>query len=269
MFKFFRKFRRQLLTEGKAGTYLKYALGEIVLVVIGILIALQINDWNEDRLDRELEREYLVSMLSDLREDRREIEDAIAGNSIMLAGMNDLLTMLSTPQPDLDFQRKLLVQSAVRTYWYITVEFSGLTMSQLKSSGGLRLIRDKQVTDAMLKYEQGVEQCRHQSEELRNYFHTQEASQKLIFNLALGRQVYERIEENYLNMLDPVDSFLPLVREGPYLVNDDPSLMSNYYGDVLFYRTALNVSVWLLKRQKEKARLLIELIENRYGLAEG
>jgi len=49
MIKFFRKIRYQLLGEGKTGKYLKYAIGEIVLVVIGILIAISINNWNEDR----------------------------------------------------------------------------------------------------------------------------------------------------------------------------------------------------------------------------
>ncbi|OIQ41889.1 MAG: hypothetical protein BM563_00840 [Bacteroidetes bacterium MedPE-SWsnd-G1] len=47
MIKFFRKIRQQLLSEGKTRKYFKYAIGEIVLVVIGILIALQINNWNE------------------------------------------------------------------------------------------------------------------------------------------------------------------------------------------------------------------------------
>ena len=48
MIKLFRKIRQNLLSEGKTGRYLKYAIGEIVLVVIGILIALQINNWNEE-----------------------------------------------------------------------------------------------------------------------------------------------------------------------------------------------------------------------------
>ncbi|WP_292949779.1 DUF6090 family protein [Olleya sp. UBA1516] len=49
MIKFFRKIRQNLLSEGKLGKYIKYAIGEIILVVIGILIALQINNWNENR----------------------------------------------------------------------------------------------------------------------------------------------------------------------------------------------------------------------------
>jgi hypothetical protein len=49
MIKFFRQIRKQLLGEDKTGKYFKYAIGEIVLVVIGILIALQVNNWNEKR----------------------------------------------------------------------------------------------------------------------------------------------------------------------------------------------------------------------------
>ena len=49
MIKFFKRIRQNLLLEGKTGKYLKYAIGEIVLVMIGILLALQVNNWNEKR----------------------------------------------------------------------------------------------------------------------------------------------------------------------------------------------------------------------------
>lgn len=52
MIKFFRKIRQRLLSENKFSKYLIYAIGEIVLVVIGILIALQINNWNQRHSDK-------------------------------------------------------------------------------------------------------------------------------------------------------------------------------------------------------------------------
>ena len=51
MIKFFRRIRQQLLTENKLAKYLLYAIGEIILVVIGILIALQINNWNTSKIE--------------------------------------------------------------------------------------------------------------------------------------------------------------------------------------------------------------------------
>lgn len=49
MIRLFRNIRKQLTSENKVSSYLRYAIGEIVLVVVGILIALQINNWNEQR----------------------------------------------------------------------------------------------------------------------------------------------------------------------------------------------------------------------------
>jgi len=69
MLKIFRKIRAQLLTQNKFSKYLLYAIGEIVLVVIGILIALSINNWNSERINRKQEKEYLSRLVVDLEKD--------------------------------------------------------------------------------------------------------------------------------------------------------------------------------------------------------
>jgi len=65
MIKFFRKIRYNLMSENKTGKYLKYAIGEIILVMIGILLALQVNNWNQKRM--EVNEEKII--LSNLKED--------------------------------------------------------------------------------------------------------------------------------------------------------------------------------------------------------
>lgn len=66
MIKFFRHIRKSLLMESKTSKYFKYALGEILLVVIGILIALSINNWNETKKERKLETKVLNELLTSL-----------------------------------------------------------------------------------------------------------------------------------------------------------------------------------------------------------
>ena len=66
MIKFFRKIRQNLIMENKTGKYIKYAIGEIVLVVIGILIALQINNWNNNQKANIEEKEILESLYENL-----------------------------------------------------------------------------------------------------------------------------------------------------------------------------------------------------------
>lgn len=70
MLRFFRQIRQRLLTENRFSKYMLYAFGEIVLVVIGILIALQINNWSEEKHEADRIRAQLVNLARDLKSDR-------------------------------------------------------------------------------------------------------------------------------------------------------------------------------------------------------
>ena len=77
MIKFFRKIRQKLLAENKFSKYLLYGLGEVILVVIGILIALQINNWNELRKNSENERDLYQRVIKDLKIDAIKLDEKI------------------------------------------------------------------------------------------------------------------------------------------------------------------------------------------------
>ncbi|MFC3881534.1 hypothetical protein ACFOSV_15170 [Algoriphagus namhaensis] len=77
MIKFFRIIRQRMLTENRASKYLLYAIGEIVLVVIGILIALQINTWNQDRVNRKMEKKILIDLRQELSTNKEKVRKAI------------------------------------------------------------------------------------------------------------------------------------------------------------------------------------------------
>ncbi|PTM04717.1 MAG: hypothetical protein DA407_12835 [Bacteroidetes bacterium] len=77
MIKFFRHIRKSLLMENKTSKYFKYAIGEIILVVIGILIALQINNWNVEKNDNEYVSLMLKEIYYDLSDDYRIIYEGI------------------------------------------------------------------------------------------------------------------------------------------------------------------------------------------------
>lgn len=84
MIQFFRKIRKELLTENKISKYLFYAIGEIVLVVIGILIALQINNWNNNRIKKNAENQYYQNIKRQITEDKQEIIGNINYNNVDL-----------------------------------------------------------------------------------------------------------------------------------------------------------------------------------------
>jgi hypothetical protein len=140
MLKFFRKIRHKLLDQNKIGNYLKYAIGEIFLVVIGILIALQVNNWNEDYKNQKRELSYLNNFQQDLEAD-----------SIRLFELkNDLEKAAHSKRVFLDFKEgRISAQDSLKYHFsnqynianYFTP--NSTTLDELKNSGGLVLISNK------------------------------------------------------------------------------------------------------------------------------
>ena len=94
MIKFFRTIRKDLMEKNKTGKYLKYAIGEIILVVIGILIALQINNWNERRKASIVEIEILKEIKSSLQKDLDNLNSNSRTQNSILMSQNLILDWL-------------------------------------------------------------------------------------------------------------------------------------------------------------------------------
>lgn len=99
MIQFFRKIRLSLIREGRIDKYIKYAFGEIVLVVAGILIALQINNWNQHRQDKEFEITMLREIKTSLESDKELNAGFVSFNVRTIdEGIQELLTMIASNQ---------------------------------------------------------------------------------------------------------------------------------------------------------------------------
>jgi hypothetical protein len=96
MIKFFRKIRYELMEKNKTGKYLKYAIGEIILVVIGILIALQINNWNENKKSNKELEQYINSIKTNISEDIIILDSLITRRKEIISyAKNERLTILN------------------------------------------------------------------------------------------------------------------------------------------------------------------------------
>ena len=78
MLGFLRRLRSSLIEENHLRKYLVYAVGEILLVMIGILLALQVNNWNQNRKDRIAEQEIVVELRKEFQENLRSVQETIA-----------------------------------------------------------------------------------------------------------------------------------------------------------------------------------------------
>ncbi|TVZ60311.1 hypothetical protein NA63_2863 [Flavobacteriaceae bacterium MAR_2010_105] len=171
MIKFFRQIRYNLMETGKtgssadrvspkalaeaqtsvkAGKYLKYAIGEIVLVVIGILIALQINNWNEQRKADKLEAEYYCRLLEDLIQDSEQVDAVIKLSEDRLKASNQAVRLLQNKKAKKVEVGKQLGLSIIAIYSDFTPNNSAF--EDLKSGANLNIIKDKNVIKSINNY---------------------------------------------------------------------------------------------------------------------
>ena len=164
MLTFLRKIRRSFIESGSIRKYILYALGEILLVMIGILLALQVNTWNNNRINRNLEKQYLNRMIQDLGADLEEVERAtLSSYRRILLGANVLDTLgVENFNPSDIYQLALqhhengdfeipstFGEKLVQLRTYRVFNGTDITMQELLSNGKLDVIRDEHLRIAV------------------------------------------------------------------------------------------------------------------------
>jgi hypothetical protein len=137
MIKFFRKIRQRLLTENKFSKYLIYAIGEIVLVVIGILIALQINTWNENKKFNAIKDNNYIQLLEDLKTDKEYIDELIKEFNSSILLYRKYLKTYSTPNLTMN---DVMNNQNQLDFTVTTIRFQNSTITSLENTGEIKLI---------------------------------------------------------------------------------------------------------------------------------
>ncbi len=140
MLKFFRNIRKRLLREGKTASYLKYALGEILLVMIGILLALQVNNWNENRKNNRLKDSYVENLMVDLNKDIANLENLITLNTTLNDEGRYLAQFMDNTLKDIDTLK--LTYSIVSVGFIPNSTIIASTYNDLISSNNIHLFND-------------------------------------------------------------------------------------------------------------------------------
>ena len=141
-----------MLTENKFSKYLTYALGEIILVVIGILIALGINNWNENRKDSKQERIVLMSLLDNLHLAKNQSELLISEEEALKKRLIRILGIESNPNVNIN---QIIPDSIFKTtVWDLQNDQPTFNVySNLKNTNKLSLIKNKNVNEKFTNLE--------------------------------------------------------------------------------------------------------------------
>ena len=139
------------MEQNKTGKYFKYAIGEIILVVIGILIALQLNTMKEANAERKLEKAYIVSLIEDIKKDTNNFSTAIDLNEQRMKNLDSFASMCFNYKESND--PKFFAMYLNSLFHPDFVSQTDRTLAQLKNAGGMRLISKKVTADSIVQYE--------------------------------------------------------------------------------------------------------------------
>lgn len=233
MIKFFRQIRQKLLMENRFSKYLLYAIGEILLVVIGILIALQINTWNEDRKNLEKENYYLNSIKTSINLSQSELDRVITDAQHISSSADTLFLLLA--YKNYDRLNGIFIDSLLFSagdYSLISLNDGGI--QEILNTGSLDLIRDDRIRIDLASWNERMHQIRKFEGETEN------------------------LSRNYLEYLKPFFDFRRYVTDslGDGIIPEkkqqllsDP-LLSNYLMNI----TGLHRSMYI-RYSREKALL--------------
>ena len=167
MIKLFRNIRKKLLENGKLKSYLLYAVGEVFLVIIGILIAIQINKWNEGRINRNQVKDYVITLNEELKTNSSALDSRIESR---LNEINSLASIVDALNNKLkDEEADSLINSLVNLGTNTFPPLSQSALNDIINSGLINNMKDLDLKYFLLNLENVIEAYDKANQEVTNY----------------------------------------------------------------------------------------------------
>ncbi len=169
MINFFRKIRQRLLSENKLSKYLLYAIGEIVLVVIGILIALQINNWNLVQQDRKIEKANLLALQKEFSQNKTVLQEVILLNIQNIKGAEKLIQSFSNESKDTITDKTVAIYASETFGSEINFAPETGALTEILSSGQLKLVENSELKHKLAGFNSKIAKIEQQEKEVYDY----------------------------------------------------------------------------------------------------
>ena len=228
MIKFFRKIRQNLLMENKTGKYMKYAFGEIVLVVIGILIALSINNWNSNRIQKQKEQLLLGGLNEEFKANKIQLDSVITKHKHALKSVDYLISKL----PIKNIKTENLDSLSYHIYHlgtFYTFNPSGGIINSLINSSNVDIISNNELRQLIISWNDVL--LDYQEEEILardNYINQLKQFEKKHFNFNSSPYKYLNDPRVDLSILQTLE-FDNYVQDRQFALNN---ILDNSYGEL-------------------------------------
>jgi len=244
MIKFIRSFRQKMLSESKISKYLIYAIGEIILVVIGILIALYLNDLKDQNREESLRNYYIQSIKKDLVQDQELIKNMIDSVQSSLKIIDDQVSRIYSQSATMDTLVKIAQDEFLTEV--SAISFHDNSFKSLISTGNLNLLKTD-FSELLLE----LDKTRSEQKEVRN---------------ALNSMYNDRINEYQMRYPRPYDD-LPLdnlINRTLWSDIDEKDFTGKFRGVLFLRRYKERELIKDLKVSEEKTTILINFINDNY-----
>ena len=148
MINFFRNIREKLLSNGKTGKYLKYAIGEIVLVMVGILLALQVNNWNENRKEQNKVTSFLTKMREEIKSDIKYLMESDSVYAIYESNTEKAIERIYQAKTIQD----ILIADSLFSFKWNDLPIHTSTYDEMLNTGSFYTLNNKNLQDRISKY---------------------------------------------------------------------------------------------------------------------
>lgn len=241
-----------MLTENKFSKYLIYAIGEIVLVVIGILIALQINNWNESNKLKKEEVVYLKRLKLDLEKDTVYYNQSIARANLLIDRNTSFLKKIYEEQRSIE-EGKDLMNIPLWDSEYLTIQDN--TFSELVSSGKLNIISSPTLKVAVVDFYRKIEVQENYIKEFNEY------SRELMANYVSAHPGTIKQTRKPEELAEILNASMFRLEDFQFLNNPSNSQFQALEDIVMVYKNKHEIFVELFQELKSESKLLISQIE--------
>lgn len=244
MIKFFRSIRKKLAADSNFNAYMRYAIGEIVLVVLGILIALQLNNWNEERKLKQTGVIYMEAFYQDLKKDTLLLSEMLKDYKIkvtLLDEMNLCYDSIIKSLPHNQCLKNLYMAS--QSFWELNSNDG--TIQQLKNTGSMESLNKEDIVK-ILDYE------------------------IMLSNYKLDEKtVYQESQTMLRNIMDKIIDFEainnPEIFENKTIHFENKNLINEYFNVLIRYQKYSQLTIEKLDNINSTAKEIIYYLKEKYN----
>jgi hypothetical protein len=243
---------------------------EFFMLFLAVFLGFIAENIRESIADHQKEKEYIRSLVEDLKVDTATFTRECTFNTLLIKGEDSVLNLLSADLHNRDSAELAMIYFFKYGIYTSFATITDRTITQLKNNGSMRLIRNQAVSDKIISYYNYQAKLSSQATDVGAFLNSNDKEANAIFNIKANRVLLDSfVTSNAFGPSTNVDLARRLLtRRGPTLLTEDPKTIATFMAAIEYHRGLMATYRSMLMTQSDKAVKLIQLINEQYHLAD-